>query len=125
MVCFRVKEQASKQQPWNGSLRIGVTLHDPNAIENLTSALYLCPELTNKPGFWAKPLPDSVATTENVIHFQCQPNGTIVFGVNGVCKGVAFDDIDASRPLWSVFDVYGTTVAVELLGRTIRESQEI
>ncbi|OQV21454.1 putative Protein neuralized [Hypsibius exemplaris] len=115
MVCFRVREQSSKQQQWSGSLRIGLTVHDPNHIADLTTALYLCPDLTNKPGFWAKPLPDSAATPENIIHFQCQENGTIVFGVNGVCKGVAFDNIAVDRPLWAVFDVYGTSVAVELL----------
>ncbi|XP_055344082.1 protein neuralized-like [Paramacrobiotus metropolitanus] len=134
-VCFRISEQlalpvppasarcggdASKVAQWSGSLRIGLTTHDPQGVD-LAQALYLCPDLTSRPGFWGRPLPEVCRpapgdTSERIIHFQCLPDGaTIVYGVNGVNKGTAFENVDTSVPLWAVFDVYGTTVALQLL----------
>ncbi|GAU92902.1 hypothetical protein RvY_04921 [Ramazzottius varieornatus] len=123
MVCFRIKEQSSKQQQWSGALRIGLTTHNPAEVGDVASTLYLCPDLTSRLGFWAKPLPESCAGLDKVVHFQCLENGTIVFGVNGVCKGIAFDlsPFVALRnvPIWAVFDIYGTTVAIELLDSAV------
>ena len=116
MVCFRIKEQPTEvQQQWRCALRIGITSNDPVDVD-LSNALYLCPDLTNRPGFWARPCPELPDAKDKVLHFQCLDNSTIAYGVNGVKKGVAFEDVDTTRPLWAVFDVYGTTVSIEILG---------
>lgn len=139
-VCFRITEQTAgppnsvvtkkgevKAFKWSGSLRIGITTHNPSSVD-LTKALYLCPDLTTRSGFWARPLPDNCCTVtsattdpsankDRIIHFECLPdNSTIVFGINGVTKGTAFENVDTSVPLWAVFDIYGTTLAIQLLG---------
>ena len=39
---------------WSGVLRVGFTSHNPDTIQNLPK--YACPDLTGKPGYWAKAL---------------------------------------------------------------------
>src|SRR5688572_14225770 len=43
---------------WSGVLRFGFTAHDPATMQREALPRYACPDLTNKPGYWAKALPE-------------------------------------------------------------------
>lgn len=72
--------------------------------------------VTNKPGNWAKALTERYCLQNNVLHFYVQESGEVLYGVNGVQKGLFLTGLDTSRPLWIVVDIYGNTLAVEFLG---------
>lgn len=72
--------------------------------------------VTNKPGNWAKALTERYCMQNNVLHFYVQESGEVLYGVNGVQKGLFLTGLDTSRPLWIVVDIYGNTLAVEFLG---------
>ena len=55
---------------------------------------YACPDLTGKPGFWAKALAEKYAESNALIHFYFTSNGDVHYGVNGVDKGIFFSGLD-------------------------------
>jgi len=76
---------------------------------------YACPDLTGKPGYWAKALTEGFAESNALIHYFFTPNGDVHFGVNGREKGVFFSGIDTRQPLWCLIDLYGNCTAIELV----------
>jgi protein neuralized len=71
---------------WSGVLRIGFSAHDPSNLSHLPK--YTCPDLTSKPGYWAKALSERIATEGNVIHYYVTGNGYVHFGQGGKDLGV-------------------------------------
>ena len=105
-VCIRLTELSIR---WSGVLRLGfcaqvwtrVTMsscvitnvfQDPLTIQSLPK--YACPDLTGKPGFWAKALAEKYAESNALIHFYFTGNGDVHYGVNGVDKGIFFSGLD-------------------------------
>ena len=76
---------------------------------------YACPDLTNKPGFWAKALSEKFAEKDSVMYYYVTNGGDVVFGVNGEDKGVFFSGVDTRRQLWGLVDVYGNSNVIELV----------
>lgn len=99
---------------WSGALRFGFTSSDPS---NLRSGLpkYACPDLTNKPGNWAKALSERCARKDTVLFYYVNEAGHVHYGLNGEEKGIFFDGVNTRTPLWGLFDIYGNTVAIELI----------
>ena len=112
-VCFRVTDLSSK---WTGALRVGFSAHDP-AIMGSGSHLpkYACPDLTSKPGYWAKALPERYVEQNVLIQYHVLSNGEVHIGVNGQNKGEFFSGVDARRPLWALIDLYGNCAGIELI----------
>ncbi|XP_053697797.1 protein neuralized isoform X2 [Sabethes cyaneus] len=103
---------------WSGVIRFGFTCNDPATLRgNLPK--YACPDLTNKPGFWAKALNERYCYRNNVLFYYVTPSGDVHFGINGEEKGVFITDVDARGPLWAVIDVYGNSTAIEFLDSRI------
>uniref|UniRef100_A0A182PKJ5 Protein neuralized n=1 Tax=Anopheles epiroticus TaxID=199890 RepID=A0A182PKJ5_9DIPT len=103
---------------WSGVIRFGFTCNDPSSLRgNLPK--YACPDLTNKPGFWAKALNERYCYRGNVLFYYVTPSGDVHFGINGEEKGVFITDVDARGPLWAVIDVYGNSTAIEFLDSRI------
>ena len=67
-------------------------IQDPLTIQSLPK--YACPDLTGKPGFWAKALAEKYAESNALIHFYFTSNGDVHYGVNGVDKGIFFSGLD-------------------------------
>ncbi|XP_076368522.1 E3 ubiquitin-protein ligase neur isoform X2 [Tachypleus tridentatus] len=105
---------AETSSSWSGALRFGFTANDPS---NFRSALpkYACPDLTNKPGNWAKALGERFARRDTVLIYFVDDNGDVHFSINGEEKGIFFSGVNVSTPLWALLDVYGNTVAMELV----------
>lgn len=101
---------------WSGVIRFGFTSHDPTTINKDSLPRYACPDLTNKPGYWAKALPERFALHNNVLVFYVNRSGDVVFGINGEEKGVFFGGVATNVPLWVLVDIYGNTTAIEFMG---------
>ncbi len=104
---------------WNGFLRIGFTRVNPNTnVLELENVRYSCPDLTNKKGYWAHGLHGAMEEND-VLCFYFNRNGAVLYSVNNEQESILFDGIRL-RPnerLWALFDVYGNTVSIELLGK--------
>jgi len=109
-VCIRLTELSIR---WSGVLRLGFTSHNPLNIQTLPK--YACPDLTGKPGYWAKALAERYAESNALIHFYCTPNGDVHFGVNGSDKGLFFSGVDTRHPIWCMLDLYGNCTAIEMV----------
>jgi protein neuralized len=92
---------------------LGFTSHNPTTIQSLPK--YACPDLTGKPGYWAKALAERYAESNALIHYYFTPNGDVHFGVNGRDKGIFFSGVDTRQPLWCLIDLYGNCTAIELV----------
>ncbi|KAL1461977.1 hypothetical protein WDU94_013835, partial [Cyamophila willieti] len=99
---------------WSGVIRFGFTSNDPS---NLKYALprYVCPDLTNKPGYWAKALAERFADQDTVLFYYVTAAGDVHFGINGEEKGVFFTGVETRGPLWAMFDIYGNSTAIQLI----------
>lgn len=109
-VCIRLNELSFR---WSGVLRIGFSAHDPANLSHLPK--YACPDLTSKPGYWAKALSERHAESNAMIHYYVAGNGDVHFGVNGSDRGVFFSGVDTRQPLWAMVDLYGNCTAIELI----------
>ncbi|XP_064630154.1 protein neuralized-like [Lineus longissimus] len=106
---------AETSTSWSGVLRFGYSAHDPATINGSTLPRYACPDLTNKPGYWAKALGERYAEVGNVVYFYRLRNGDVMFGVNDEEKGLFLTCVNPNLPLWPLVDVYGNTVAMEFV----------
>ena len=100
---------------WSGVIRMGFTSYDPVTLSSAGLPRYACPDLTNKPGSWAKALSERFAVQGAVLYFYVTQTGDVHFGVNGEDKGFFFGDVETRGPLWAVVDVYGNSTAIELV----------
>lgn len=95
-------------------IRFGFTSNDPVNLRNGLPR-YACPDLTNKPGYWAKALAERFAERDSVLFYYVTSAGDVHFGVNGEEKGVFFQGVETRGPLWAIIDVYGNSTAIEFL----------
>lgn len=110
-VCVKFLEVSNN---WSGVIRFGFTCNDPNNLRNGLPK-YACPDLTNKPGYWAKALAERFAERDTVLFFYVTQAGDVHFGINGEEKGVFFSGVETRGPLWAIVDVYGNSTAIELV----------
>lgn len=103
---------------WSGVLRFGFTANDPS-LDTVQRDLprYVCPDMTNKPGNWAKALGERYAEGGNILFYYVTATGDVRYGVNDNEKGVFFSGVNTSGPLWPLLDLYGNSTAVEFLGK--------
>ncbi|KAF5290879.1 hypothetical protein FQA39_LY14559 [Lamprigera yunnana] len=99
---------------WSGVIRFGFTYNDPSSLR-YDLPRYACPDLTNKPGYWAKALAERFCSQNTVLFYYVTSAGDVHFGINGEEKGVFFSGVDARGPLWALIDVYGNSTAIEFI----------
>ncbi|CAK1587895.1 unnamed protein product [Parnassius mnemosyne] len=108
-VCVRFVEISNS---WSGVIRFGFTTHDPTTLAHALPK-YACPDLTNKPGNWAKALGERFCEKDNILYYYVNSAGDVHFGINGEDKGLFFSGVDTRSPLWALIDVYGNCTAVQ------------
>lgn len=108
-MCLRFLEISNS---WSGVIRFGFTTHDPTTLAHALPK-YACPDLTNKPGNWAKALGERFCEKDNILYYYVNSAGDVHFGVNGEDKGLFFSGVDTRSPLWALVDVYGNCTAVQ------------
>ncbi|XP_076240327.1 E3 ubiquitin-protein ligase neur [Calliopsis andreniformis] len=110
-VCVKFLEISNN---WSGVIRFGFTSNDPINLRNCLPR-YACPDLTNKPGYWAKALAERLAEKDTVLFYYVTSAGDVHFGVNGEEKGLFFSGVETRGPLWAIIDVYGNSTAIEFV----------
>ena len=98
---------------WSGSVRLGFSSHNPRQLAG-SLPKYMCPDMTNKKGFWAKALPDKYSSQGSVMYFYVNSRGEVIMGCNGEDKGVFFSGVNTRSLLWPMLDVYGNSYQIEL-----------
>ncbi|GFO14701.1 protein neuralized, partial [Plakobranchus ocellatus] len=98
---------------WSGVLRFGFTSVNPSTLRGADLPRYACPDLTNKPGNWAKALGERYTASNILLHFSVNRAGDVNYGVNGEEKGLFFSGVATDQPVWAMLDIYGNTVGVE------------
>ncbi|XP_014255478.1 protein neuralized isoform X2 [Cimex lectularius] len=110
-ICLRIVDVSDS---WSGVVRFGFTSNDPSGLQyNLPK--YACPDLTNKPGYWAKALSERMCERDSTLFYYLTAAGDVHFGINGEEKGVFFSGVETRGQLWAMVDIYGNTTAIELL----------
>ncbi|XP_066582353.1 protein neuralized isoform X2 [Prorops nasuta] len=110
-VCVKFLEISDN---WSGVIRFGFTSNDPiHWVNGLPR--YACPDMTNKPGYWAKALAERFAERDTVLFYYVTSAGDVHFGVNGEEKGLFFSGVETRSPLWAIIDVYGNSTAIEFV----------
>ena len=97
-VCLKIHELSTR---WSGVIRVGFSSHDPTILKDGLPK-YACPDLTNKPGYWAKAISDRCLFPDAIIHYYVSSHGDVHFGINGGDLGVFFSGIDTRKPLWAM-----------------------
>ncbi|XP_022905558.2 protein neuralized isoform X1 [Onthophagus taurus] len=110
-ICIKFLEISNN---WSGVIRLGFTYNDPSTLR-YGLPKYACPDLTNKPGYWAKALPERFCSQTTVLFYYVTSTGEVHFGINGEEKGVFFSGVETRGPLWALIDVYGNSTAIEFV----------
>nr|4KG0_A Chain A, Protein neuralized [Drosophila melanogaster] len=110
-ICVKFAEISNN---WNGGIRFGFTSNDPVTLEG-TLPKYACPDLTNRPGFWAKALHEQYCEKDNILYYYVNGAGDVIYGINNEEKGVILTGIDTRSLLWTVIDIYGNCTGIEFL----------
>lgn len=99
---------------WHGALRLGFTSVPPGTGPVCSFAI---PDLTERQGFWATPVPESHCSPRTELTFWLTGSGHLRIRTNsGYEHEEKLDQIDTRKPIWAMIDVYGQTTAVLLLG---------
>ena len=99
-----------------------VALDDSCECVEMTYGLDLNSDLTGRPGFWGKALPERYVDVGVVFCFYFTASGDMMLNVDGHDKGVFLTGIDSRTPLWVMVDIYGNTTGVQFIGKTLGSS---
>ena len=119
--------EVSRTSEWSGALRLGVTSQDPCRLSPADLPRYVCPDLTNKEGYWARALSEKLAESGNRITFYVNGHGQMHYFVNNEHKGILLNHLPTNLPLWPLFDIYGNTSSAKFVspGRLTNQFYEI
>ncbi|KAK7792172.1 hypothetical protein R5R35_005131 [Gryllus longicercus] len=119
---------------WSGSIEVGITTHNPTALEfpatmtNMRSGTTMmsgCGILTNGKGTrreYGEFNLDELREGDR-IGMMRKSNGNLHYFINGLDQGVAATKVPAC--VWGVVDLYGMTVKVTIVDRDEREEQNL
>lgn len=110
-ICIKFLEISNN---WSGVIRFGFSYNDPSTLRDGLPK-YACPDLTNKPGYWAKALPERFCNQGTVLFYYVSASGDVHFGINNEEKGIFFSGVETRGPLWGLIDVYGNSTAIEFI----------
>ncbi|XP_059846065.1 E3 ubiquitin-protein ligase NEURL3-like [Hypanus sabinus] len=99
---------------WNGALRLGCTLFDPSLMVSSALPRFICPDLENVYGFWAKALQEDDIQEGTVITFWINIQGFFLYSINGGRVCLLMDGLLVAHPLWVMIDVYGRTQGIQI-----------
>lgn len=111
---FSIRLQQCTRRGWSGVLRFGYTIHCPDRQRPSSLPKYVCPDMTVKPGNWAKALKESSAHHQDVLTFFFNTKGEVYLSINRGRFSLFFNGVDASKPLWALIDVYGNTTGLKV-----------
>ena len=107
--------ELTRSTEWSGALRIGFTSHDPSKINPSQLPRYVCPDLTSRNGYWARPIHEEYADTGNRLTFYYNSAGQVHYFINNEHKGVLLSELPVLTPLWAMIDFYGNSTSATLV----------
>ncbi|XP_008417275.2 E3 ubiquitin-protein ligase NEURL3-like, partial [Poecilia reticulata] len=112
----RIRVLVERHVPhWQGTMRVGFTNVRPSA-RSLPLPQFSMPDLTQTSGHWATPVPESYCQEGSVLEFWVTDDDHICLKFQNFKKKKVEAEVDVSKPLWAMIDVYGQTCSVFLLG---------
>lgn len=96
-----------------GTLRVGLTIHDPKTLREENLPKFSCPDLSNREGFWVKALPATYARISDTVTFYVNSRGVLHYLVGGLHKGSLLAKLPSSRPMWMIFELFGDVIGLE------------
>ncbi|XP_030851496.1 uncharacterized protein LOC755988 isoform X2 [Strongylocentrotus purpuratus] len=104
---------------WSGAIRYGFTNKPPGTIPSDQLPPFAMPNLSSQPGYWAKGLHSRHNEKGNILSYYVTKDREVYSFVNN--ENISTDklsptDIDVSKPVWVLLDVYGTTTSIALRG---------
>lgn len=111
---------------WSGSIRVGFSAVDPNQIRGRIPR-YMCPELTNLRGFYAKALPDHETQMATKLTFWINEYGQMMYKINDQNRGVFLniDPMHRNTPMWAMVDVYGLVTSIKIIQSTKQSNTDM
>ncbi|XP_061135485.1 E3 ubiquitin-protein ligase NEURL3 [Syngnathus typhle] len=101
---------------WRGSLRVGFTNVDPDS-RSLPLPHFAIPDLTKTPGNWAAGVGKPFSRVGTILEFWMSRTGSLyVANQSGDQRRLLVKEIDVNGHLWAIFDIYGKTSSILLLG---------
>lgn len=117
---LRVREYISlditKTTQWSGALRIGVTIRNPDTLEWFPR--YAVPDLTSRPGFWAKSVREQWLSDGSRVTFVLMEDGCLQLFVNNEHKSTLLVGLPVNQQLWALVDIYGNTDSVKIVDKS-------
>ncbi|XP_070564331.1 uncharacterized protein [Ptychodera flava] len=100
---------------WSGAVRFGFTSIEPSEVGELPK--YAVPDLTNKPGFWAKALSENEASKGYQLTYYVDEDGNVHYYINNEYKGVHINKVEVAKDksLWAMIDIYGQTKEIKFV----------
>ncbi|XP_031432659.1 E3 ubiquitin-protein ligase NEURL3-like [Clupea harengus] len=102
---------------WQGAVRVGFTNVCPTTRPLPPLAI---PDLTDRPGYCARPVPHSYCPPGTTITFWMTRKGHMGYKTSTGRREYTHTDLDFTLPLWAFIDVYGQSTTVLLLGSVRR-----
>uniref|UniRef100_A0A3P9K9L4 Neuralized E3 ubiquitin protein ligase 3 n=1 Tax=Oryzias latipes TaxID=8090 RepID=A0A3P9K9L4_ORYLA len=113
-----VRVQKEELFKWQGAMRIGFTSVPPSD-RSLPLPRLAIPNLTQRPGHWAAPVPESQCSAGSELVFWVSAGGNI-YVERGNTRDKLLSGVDLSQPLWAMIDIYGQTRSIFLLGSEMK-----
>ena len=129
-----LKYELISRDKWSGSIEVGVTNHNPIALQfpatmtNMRSGTIMmsgCGILTNGKGTrrqYGEFNLDELREGDRVGMMR-KSNGNLHYYINGQDQGIAANRV--AQTLWGVIDLYGMTIKVTIVDRDEREQQNL
>lgn len=125
----RQRRRTSRRLP--GSLRVGFTRHDPSTLQSDQLPVYLVPDLTDRDGYWARPVGPEVKHLSRVTVWFSNADNCVYWELDGEYRGRLVDRLDdeasssSMTSLWLVVDLYPPVTALRLVPPGERSSSAI
>ena len=94
--------------------RLGFTCHDPATLANDLPP-FAVPDLTDRDGFWARPVGDLGGVVGGRVTVWLEDDGSARWIVDGVDRGVLVGGLPVQVPLWLLVDLYGPFTSARLV----------
>ncbi|XP_052251776.1 E3 ubiquitin-protein ligase NEURL1-like isoform X3 [Dreissena polymorpha] len=106
---------------WLASLNVGIIYRDPDNIPQ--GDLVICDEnVTNALNDTKVFIFEQFYSPENIYTFWIDDAGVAYLTPNVTENDVVFDGVDVKKPFWPIFNIFGDTKAIKLMGKTIGDA---
>ncbi|XP_049609316.1 E3 ubiquitin-protein ligase NEURL3-like [Syngnathus scovelli] len=100
---------------WDGTMRVGLTSVPPDS-RSLPLPSVAISDRKGTHGHWVAPIHEEFCKAGSEFEFWVSRSGRLYVSNQNVQKHKLLDGVTLGQPLWAMFDLYGQTCAITLLG---------